>query len=171
MDFDAVKKLASLPTDTLPLCLAGELVGEIADLERQLAATPAASNVGESPRRVIAEQIAELRERMQESTVDFRLRAMPSKVWTRFWSNMPVRGEKESHAEWSERVHPIYTELVSRTCVDPQMTVEQVDELSGLLHGSAWIRLTNACIAINAGEVNVPNFSAASDLTGSSEQT
>lgn len=171
-DFDAVRKLATLPTRTVSLCLAGELVDEIARLESQLAEAKPPTNLGDvSPRRVIAERIAELQGEMRESTVDFRLKALSARAWATFWASLPTRKDNEPSREWDERVFPFYAEMVSRSCVDPPMTAEQVGELADLLHASAWNELASACMALNMGEVDIPNFDAASELTGDSEQT
>ena len=171
-DFDDIRKLASLPTDTVALCLAGELVGEIAELERQLADAQPATSVGEaSPRRVIAERIAELQEQMRESTVDFRLRAFPSLEWSDFYATMPAAAEAEPIAAYVARIRPFQAELLARSCLDPAMTVEQATELGTLVHGTAWNRLIGACFALNSQEVDIPNFDAASVLTETSEQT
>lgn len=170
-DFDAVAKLASLPTDTVPLCLAGELVGEVAQLERAYAEAGPATNLGESPRRALAEQIAELQERMRESVVDFHLRAMGARAWSRFWASLPVRVEGESDEDIAERTFPFYVKLLAKCCTDPVMSEAQVEELSDLLHGSAWTRLCSAAIAVNGGAVNIPNSEAVSASIGSSEPT
>jgi hypothetical protein len=171
-DFDEVKKLASLPTRTVPLCLAGELVEEIEQLEQRLEEAKPATSLGEvSPKRAIAEQIVETQERMRDSTVDFRLRAMGSRAWTKFWATLPTRKDDESAEGWGERVFPFYADLVARSCIDPVMSVEQVEELADMLHGRAWNRLAGECMALNMGDVDVPNSVAASDLIGTSEQT
>lgn len=170
-DFDQVKKLASLPTRVFPLCLAGEIVEEIADLERQLAQLPPATSLAGNGRRELAERIVAAQERMREATVDFRLRAQPARVWQPFWSGMPERAETESEDAWQGRIFPFYAELVSRTVVDPAMTTAQVGELVDIISAGSWNRLGNACIAVNMGEVDVPNSDAASELIGLSEQT
>lgn len=170
--FDDIKKLASRPTDTLPLCLAGELVEQHAQLERQLAAAKPAASVAEaSPKRAIAERIVALEEEMREATVDFHLRAWPSREWSTFFAGQPQRGENESAEEWEPRWFAWQAEMVSRTCVDPEMDVEQVGELVDLLHFRAWTELATKAYVLNMGEVDVPNSEAASALIGTSEQT
>lgn len=170
--FDEVKARASLPTRTVTLCLAGELVEEIARLELQLAQAKAPTSIGEaSPRRLIAEQIAAKQDQMRESSVDFHLRAMGARAWSTFWASMPERAEGEAARDWEERVFPSYAEMVSRACVEPAMTPEQVAELAEVLHASAWNKLAGAALAVNSGEVDVPNSAAASELIGNSEQT
>ena len=47
----------------------------------------------------------------------------------------------------------------------------QVTELADLLHHKAWSKLVTACLALNHGEVDIPNSAAASELIGTSEQT
>lgn len=173
--FDDVIKLATLATRTVPLCLAGELVDEIAQLELQLAEAVPPTNLGDaSPKRLIAERIIALQERMQESTRGFALRAFPSHgpdSWSKFWAKMPTRGEKEPADEWDDRIFPFYAELVSRSCFDPLMTVDQVTLLAESLHNRSWSDLVNGCLNLNMSELDIPNSVAASELTGSSEQT
>jgi hypothetical protein len=82
-----------------------------------------------------------------------------------------VRKEGETTAAWNTRIWPTYLELISRTCVDPALTTDEADELAGLLHGSAWNRLVNAALALNMGDIDVPNSDAASALIENSEQT
>lgn len=171
-DFADIKKRASLPTDTVALCVAGELVDRLARLEAQLAAVKPATSLGDGgERRAIAEQIVALQEEMRDSTVEFHLRALDSRAWAAFWAGWPVRKDGETAAAWNSRVWPAFLELVSRTCVDPVLTTEEADELAGLLHGSAWNRLVNAALALNMGDIDVPNSDAASALIATSEQT
>lgn len=171
-DFAAVRKLASLPTRIVSLCLAGELVEQIEQLKRQFADAKPATNIGEaSPKRVIAEQIVAAQEEMRESTVDFKLQALGSRTWSIFWGGIPTRGEKESQDSWEPRIFPFYAEMVSRSCVEPKMTVEEVGELADMVHARAWLDLANSCIALNMGDLDIPNSVAASELIGTSEQT
>ena len=171
-DFDEVRKLASLPTRTVSLCLSGELVDEIGRLEAQLAdAKPPTSLADVSPKQAIAEAITDLQDQMRESTVDFRLRALPSRKWDKFWASAPTRAEGESDDVWDERAFPFYAEMLSRSCVDPEMSVEQVGELVDLIHHKAWSTLVSECMALNMREVDIPNSDAASALTRDSEQT
>lgn len=171
MNFDDVKKKASLATSVVSLCLAGEIVDEITVLQRQYEAAPKPKNLGDGTRRELAERIAEAQERMREATVDFHLRALPARAWSLFWGGYPTRRDGESNEDWAVRQYPWYADLVSRTCVDPLMNVDQVGELVDLLHQGAWSQLVGACLGINVGVVDVPNFAAASALIPDSEQT
>ena len=157
--FEEVMALASLPEETLALCLAGNLVGELADLQRRRAeASPAASISERSPAAVLDEQIGELAERMKANTVVFKLRAMNGKTWDNLYAKLPTRGKDETDEAWRPRQFAWVAEMVSLTCVDPVMTGEQVGELVDRLHGLAWARLQNTCWTLNQGEVEAPNF-------------
>lgn len=170
--FDDIKKLASRPTDVVSLCLAGELVEEHARLERALATAAPATSLGEaSPKRAIAEQILTVQEQMAEATIDFHLRALPARQWNLFWIGRPERGEDEDAEDYEPRLFTWQAEMVSRTCVEPEMTVEQVGELVDLLHAYSWTVLATRVTVLNMGEVDVPNSAAASELTRDSEQT
>jgi hypothetical protein len=170
--FDDILKRASLATDTVPLCLAGDLLEQLGQLERQLAdAKPATSLEDTSPKRAIAERIVELQAEMREATVDFHLRAMPSRKWSIFYNERPERAEGESAEDWESRYFPWQAQLVSRTCVDPEMTVDQVVELADQLHFHAWAILSGRAYILNMGEVDVPNSDAASVLSQDSETT
>jgi hypothetical protein len=170
--FDDVLKRASMPSRVLPLCLAGEILEEIDELERQLESAPAPSNLGDSAKREIAEAIVAAQERMRESTVEFHLRAMPVRGedgWTAFAVRQPDRAENETRGAFLARIFPWHAELVSRTCTDPVMSVEQVGELCDVLHGGAWNALVSACLGLNGGKLDIPNSEAASALTRDSE--
>jgi hypothetical protein len=171
-NFDDVRKLATRPTRIVALCLAGELVEQLDRLERQLAdAKPPVSLGDASPKRVIAEQILALQEEMREATVEFHLRALPSRQWGHLLVERPERKENEPAKEWEPRLFAWQAEVTARTCVDPEMTAEQVGELVDELHFRAWAVLSTACYTLNMGDVDIPNSEAASELIGTSEQT
>jgi hypothetical protein len=171
-DFDTLKKLATLPTRTVSLCLAGELVDEYAQLERKLGEVQPRTNLGDvDPRRAILEQMEVIRQQMRGATVDFHLRALRARPWALFHAAQPARKENESDEDFEPRNFIWQADMVSRTCVDPMMTVEQVEELVDLLHIFSWRTLVNAAFVVNAGELDIPNFDAASDLILDSEQT
>jgi hypothetical protein len=172
VDFDDIRKLATRPTRVVSLCLAGDLVEQIDQLERQLAdAKPPVSLGDASPKRLIAEQIVALQDQMRESTVDFHLRALPSRKWSHLLVERPERKENEPAQEWEPRLFAWQAEVTSQTCVDPVMTAEQVGELVDELHFKAWAELSTACYLLNMGDVDIPNSEAASELIGTSEQT
>jgi hypothetical protein len=172
VNFDDLKKRATLPTRVVSLCLAGELVERIAGLERQLAEIKPATSLEGTPRQAILEEIVATQDEMRESTVEFKLRALGARAWARFWATWPVREEGETDQAWDERIFPTYLETIARSCVDPGRSPEQGEELAtDLLHYRAFDQLVRECVALNRADVDIPNFDAASDMTGTSEQT
>jgi hypothetical protein len=170
-NFDDIKKKASLPVRVVPLCLAGELVEEHAQLERQLAELKPATSLEGSGKQTILEALDAVRERMVDATVDFHLKALPARPWALFYSGMPARKEAESDEEWEPRIFAWQADMVSRVCVDPAMTADQVGELVDIIHARSWSVLANAAFMVNMGGIDIPNSVAVSDLTPGTEQT
>lgn len=171
-DLAGIKARATLPTRTVALCVAGELVEQRDALLAQLAAVKPATSLGDDGgRRALLEQIAALDEQMRDATVEFRLRALPARAWTEFWGRWPTRRENETAEAFAARRWPAYLEVLSRSCVEPALTVAEADELAEVLHGSAWSELISEAVAVNMGDVDIPNFDAASAPTGTSAQT
>lgn len=170
--FEEVMAVVALPEDTVPLCLAANLAAEVADLQRQRDEAPPAASIGErSPAALLDERIAEVAERMKAATVDFKLRAIGGREWEPFFLSRPTRGDDEAEDDWGARWFPWMAELVSRTCVDPVMTADQVGELVDRLHAAAWSQLQTACWVLNTGRVEAPNFSDVSSPTQTSGAT
>lgn len=170
--FEEIMARVALPVATVSLCLAGDVLDEIATLKRQLADAPPASNLGErSPAAAIRERLEAATARMRESEADFKLRAIPGPEWNPFWVSSPNQEEAESDTDYQTRFVPWICEMVARCCVEPQMTTEQVGLLSLELPATSWNQLVNACFRLNRTEVAVPNFEPASDEIPSSNGT
>ncbi len=164
--------VVALPEDTVSLCLAANLLAEISDLQRQRAEAPPPSNLGErSPAAVLDERIAEVAERMKASTVDFKVRALGGREWVAFSATRPVPVKDEPDDVWQTRIFPWLAEMVSKTCVDPVMTADQVGELVDRLPAQSWALLQNACYTVNIGVVEAPNFAAVSSPTQTYDET
>lgn len=169
--FDEIVAAATLPTRDVPLCLAGNLVAEYEQLERDLDAAPPGDSLAGGDRPAIVEKILHVQARMREATRSFRIRAMPARAWTRYWAAFPRRREGESSEAWNDREWPAYVDLVARSCVDPVLSLDQAGQIAEVLHGRAWNVLVNACIGVNLGDVDVPKFDAASAPSPDSELT
>jgi len=167
--FDDFLAAASLPEWSVALCLAGHLVAEGDRVTAELAAVGPATSLGDRRRADLQDQLVELQEQMRDATRTFRLRAMASKAWVRYYGGWPTRGEGEGSDAWQDRLWPVCIDLVSRICVDPVMTPGQVEQLAERLHSRAWNKLVSSCLGVNVGEVDVPNFVAGSGPTQDSE--
>lgn len=170
--FDEIMAMAAPPVAVVPLIVAGDHLARIRDLEQQAADAPAPESLGDvSPAMAIAEEIARLQGEMAASAVEFHLRAMPGRQWSKFKMLQPTRGKDEAPEEFADRFFTWMCSLVSLTCVEPKMTPEQVGQLADKLPGSSWDRLSDEAWSLNAGVVSVPFSAAAFGLTRSSGPT
>lgn len=170
--FDEVLALAAPSETTVPLVLGGQYLEQIRQLEQKLRdAAPPASLAERNPATVIAEQIAELQERMRGTEVDFHLRAMPGRQWDKFKFLQPTRAKDEDDDAFLARFFDWLCQLVSKTCIDPVMTAEQVAALVDRMPGSSWDTLSDTAWGQNAGKVTVPFSAAAYAWTSASDET
>jgi hypothetical protein len=170
--FEQVMALATLPETRLPLCLDAKLQGELDVLLVQLGEAGPAASLGErSPASLIQERIDGVVQRMRDAEVTFVIRALSGREWTRLWLVRPERDKDEPAEAYGERLFPWYAQMLSKCCVEPAMTAEQVGLLVDKLHPSAWNALANACMEQNDVEVKVPNFAAVSEVTPNSQTT
>ncbi|MFG3710127.1 hypothetical protein [Micromonospora sp. NPDC047730] len=176
-DVKALIRGAKLPETTVSVCLAADLVAQFEQRERELvnARRAAGSSLaGSSKARELAEQIEALRQEMAESTVDFRLRAMPRPEWRAFVAAHPprkVEGGKvhEDDAHLGVNAETFFDALVQKSTVSPELDAEDwrllLDEK---LTDRQFDELSNAAWALNRREVDVPFSHAASRILRSS---
>lgn len=79
-DASALIRAGSLPEKTVPVCLDAKLVDAYEQLEEELAdeASRTSDSLAGGRAAELRQQLAALKEQMQESTVGFRFRALPS---------------------------------------------------------------------------------------------
>lgn len=170
--FEDIKARASRPATVVSLCLDGEALGEIRELERQLGETYIPTSLEDrNPATEIVEQIKARQERAKESYVDFHLRAVRGPDWAPFWSGRPVVDEGESSEAFNVRWFDFVCRMVSLTCVDPVMTPEQVAELVDEMPADSWAELSEEVWALNTNKVTVPFSAAASAMSQNSGAT
>lgn len=170
--FEEVIAQAALPEDSVDLCLRRDLTSKFRELERRLqTASTEKANLGErSEASVIAEEMEALRREMVAASVTFRMRALPAPEFNRFKLSLPQRGKDESSEDFvSQKFYPRVVELVSRTCFDPVMTTDQVDQLVQVLSNGDWNALQVAAWGVNDDREGVPFSVAASVAMASSD--
>ncbi len=178
-------KSARLPERTVPVCLDGALVAEIQAADRELkrlTEQPTADSLeGGGELRAVAERVEQLRQQMTESTVEFRLRAMPRRQWKAFIAQHAPRKDEESG-----EIHPrdrnigvntatIYPALVRASVISPELDDEDWlallgdEDTDGALTDRQFDELANAAWLLNRDTVDVPFSLAASRILRSSE--
>lgn len=165
---------AKRPTDSVQLCLRGDLTGPYRELERQLrtASRTAPSLAERSPAALIAEQMRAIEVQMAAAEKRFDLEAMLPKDWSDFYGTQPEKKKDEADEAFKGRWFVWVCNLVSRSVVAPVvMTPEQVAQLCDVLSARQWDQLTDSAYGLNANEVAVPFSVAVSALIPAAEQS
>ena len=172
-DIDDLIAQARLPERTVPICVRGDLIAELEELDRQYAAVPEAGNdvrlTSGAERRRIAEQAAAVKEQMAAATIVFRLRAKDSHDWDDLLKAHPPR---EGNAEDTANGYNVDTfpdALIKASAVEPELTDERWAALRPKLAPVEYSRLGHAALNLNMKSVNVPFSRAASQMIQTSE--
>lgn len=181
-DFAALMADAKPAERAVPICMRGDLVAELEELER-CADDARRSNSKESDLPDVVERIEALQAEMRDSTYVFHLRAMPPRRYRALAAKYPPRRDDEGKVDQADVRRgfslEMIPELIRMSTYDPVLTDEQWRQLLGdteaeaarreaagepvedgkLTEAQCW-QLGNAAHALNEGEISVP-FSAA----------
>lgn len=177
--FEALLAEAKPAERAVPICMRGDLVAELEELERRAdEARKANSKEGGGVGEVV-EQIEALQAEMRDSTYVFRLRALPPRRYRALSAKYPPRRDDEGKVDqgdvqrgWSLELIP---ELIRLSTFDPALSEDQWRQLLGdteaeasrreaagepvedgkLTEAQCW-QLGNAAHALNESEISVP---------------
>lgn len=151
-------------TATVRMLLRQDLARQHADLEAELLAT---RQDDESHNRTplaptIAKRIVELEQEMEAAKVEFVFRSLPRRDWVELIAkHPPTKAQlkaiadattdvfKRTTLEFNPDTFP--TAAIAASCVDPDMTVGDVDRLERALSDSQWAQLWSKAIEVNVG--------------------
>lgn len=136
------------------VCLAGDVAAEVDRLEAELAAVSQwqpDSIADQHPGLALAEQIAEARERMRDSEVEFTFRALGARAWSDLVAQHP--GTTDEEAWDAETLAPA---LVAASAIDPEMSPEELEELFEALNMGQRQALIDAAWRVNGEATSVP---------------
>jgi hypothetical protein len=148
------------------LCLAGDVMAEIEDLERQLTAVSDTwepdSLAAVNPAEAIAKKIKAAREKMRKAEAKFTLRSLGDKAWSDLVAAHPSADKNQM---WDPDTFP-KAALVA-CLVDPVVTAEQAEELFGVINQGQREELLAAAYEVNAEATAIPfSVSASGILAG-----
>lgn len=169
---------AKRPERTVPVPMRGDLAAECEQLERRLREaeaereSPSASLSGNPEVVEIAQRIEALREEMQDSIVEFRLRALPGRrsrnakvpTWTQLKDANPPREGNAKDKDNGVNMEQFNIELVRVSIVDPVLDEEDFDNLLEGLSDGGFTLLVGNCYGVNQADVDVPFSYAASRI-------
>jgi hypothetical protein len=169
-NFKEMLGTARLPERTVEICLRGDLVADHQAAERELekAEKQTGNSLAGNGSAEIAERIRALEAEMQDSVVEFRLRAMPAPKFRAFKADHPIRIE-DGEQNKQDAIFGFDTdkgfEPLTRMCLaDPELDDETWTQLMDTLTEQQFEELAAAAWYLNRGEVDIPFSSAASRL-------
>lgn len=159
---DDILASASLPEQTVSLCLNGRLNAEHQALDAELKAMGefTQSHLGEAdPRAPLAQRIADIEAQMAASETPFVFRALPQRRYRELLNAHPGEPSQRFNADTFPR------ELIAACCIDPALSLPDVDRLFDALNEGAVEVLFMAAFTVNEGLSRVPFSKAASAVT------
>jgi hypothetical protein len=173
VNFDDILKTAKLPEDSVEICLRGDLQRRHEDLERELEEASEADKQGSSladggKARKVAEEIQRVEREMREHTHPFAFRALPGRQYREMVQEHKPREGDNFDALFGANMNTWPAALISACCIDPVMTLEQVEELLDVLTDGQRERLFLCAAQLNRDLVDVPKSVAASAILASS---
>lgn len=175
---DAATKLrAGRPAEiVVPICTRGDLVAEFgrldAQLRQQIARQAADSRIAGTSTET-ATRLQDLEVEIVDSTVEFRIRALPRKRWQQLVEEHPPRvaddgSVHDDDADLRLNVETFFPAAIRACTVEPELGDDDwqalLDPDGDLLNDEQYHRLANAAWSMNRRDVSVP-FSLAASLT------
>lgn len=177
-DIASLLAQARRPERTIELCLRGDLVAEYEDLLRRRdeeADKPDTDSLDGGPLPTIAAQLQTLRETMRDSSMVFRMRALPRKRFRELVDRHPPRKGEDGapvdvDAAFGVSLATLPDPLIRACLVAPALTEDQLTQiLDEILSDRQYDELFTAAWSVNRATVDVPFSSAASAATRNSD--
>lgn len=179
-NFADILGTAKLPEKTVPLCLRGDLVAELEDLERKL--EDAEKDRGDSldagaDVAGLVEEIELLQGQMKESIYTFKVRALSRRAYRALVAEHPARqdvdddGNKKVNADDESlgfNVTTFFEALLRIALIDPELDDTAWEQLLDALTDRQFDELAGAAWLLNRTEVDIPFSRAGSTKNRSS---
>ena len=130
---------------TVAVCVDGDLSAEIERLEAELAKVDTDTISGG---RKLAKRIADLREQAVDSQVEFTFQSIGRTAWADLIAKHPP-DDKMLRLGLDHDPGTFLPEAIAVSCVEPELTVEDVEALAEKLNFSQFNLLRDACFVAN----------------------
>lgn len=167
----AVLAKARLPERSVSLCVRGDLVAQLQDLQRQLVDAErdqeTAGSLDGGQAVVLAGQIEALRDEMAEHMLDLTVRALPRRKWDALVAQHPAQEGNDAHRTLGMNPDTFFDALL-RISVLPALDDDDWAQLEETLSTGQWQELNNTAWLVNQRDVSVPFSQRASRILASS---
>jgi hypothetical protein len=171
-DVKAALDAARLPERSVELCLRGDLVAELQELQREMVDAEREEQVAGSldggRARELAEQVLQLREQMLDDTIVVRLRALPRKKKRDLMAAHPPREDNETDRVVGFNEDTLTAAMLRACAVDPVLDEADWVRFEEVLSDGQWIALNSAVWSVNTQDVDIPFSRRASQILASS---
>lgn len=172
-DVKSILASAKLAERSVELCLRGDLVAQMQELQRQLIEAEqqekATGSLDGGQARVLAEQVEALHEEMLDHSIDVRFRALPRRKWTALVAAHPPREDNDVDRAMGLNQETFFDAAIRACAAEPTFDEADWESLDGVLSDAQWNTLANAAWAVNARDVDVPFSQRASRILATSE--
>jgi hypothetical protein len=167
-NWEDLKKDFTPQRDSVPVCLRGDLAARYERLERDLAEardSDAQDSLAAGGRaRKIAQEMEDLRSEMLRYTHDFQFQALPKKAYRDLLADHRPRDGDQEDALMGANLATFPPALIQACCTDPVMTLEQVEEMDGLLANGQMLEMFGCALRLNQENVDIPKSALASEV-------
>lgn len=149
-DISTILRQATPREGRVPVCLAGDLAGELEQVQAEMALIGDGwqpSSMGDvHPATVLARQADDIRARMRAASTDFHFKALGHTAFSNLLAEHPADSDTSGVPYNPATFLPT---LLAACCTDPVMTVDEALQLLGLLNDGQAQELFNAALRVN----------------------
>lgn len=163
--FADIKAKATRAERTVPLCVVGDLVLRHDEARaRWMAAVDADTDSNEWPAAPARyDELAAVEAEILAASDEFRFTNLGSRAWRALIEQYPP--PEDSYMRWDPNTFPVAA--IAATCVEPEMTYGDVEELIDLISDGQFTKLWQAVLDLNIGD-DIPKFVTGTGATASS---
>jgi len=111
--------------------------------------------------KVLEDELRAVEAEIEAAKVDFRFRAVGSRVWFDLLAaHPPTKEQVKARPNLDHNPDTFMAAVMAESCVDPEMTVEDATELLGEVHPSQRDELWGTCVGLNRGDAGIPKSAA-----------
>lgn len=144
------------------VCLRGDLIDELEQLEAEYRRLSQSDDLSGGPAEDVADRIAVVQSEAEQSSVEFVFHAIGQRPWADLIAEHPPSPDgKKNGEQFDPKTFPFAA--VAASCVQPTgVTFAGVEKLYEKVNFGQWQALWGACLEANIGTVSVPRSAAAS---------